>query len=97
MKTINNTSITSATSTFAMATSKTSSAISMATTTPSGSGVFKIGDKVTGKPGCGRTIVDENSLLEVTAIDTENDTFDAKLLGRRGSKMAYCICCRNHW
>ena len=79
MKTINNTSITSTTST---------SAISMATTTTSGSGVFKIGDKVTGKPGCGRTIVDENSLLEVTAIDTENDTFDAKLLGRRGSKMA---------
>ena len=68
MKTINNTSITSATSTFAMATSKASSAISMATTTPSGSGVFKIGDKVTGKPGCGRTIVDENSLLEVTEI-----------------------------
>ena len=88
MKTINNTSITSTTSISAISMAKASSAISMATTTPSGSGVFKIGDKVTGKPGCGRTIVDENSLLEVTAIDTENDTFDAKLLGRRGSKMA---------
>ena len=90
MKAINNTSITSTTSASAISMAKASSAISMATatTTPSGSGVFKIGDKVTGKPGCGRTIVDENSLLEVTAIDTENDTFDAKLLGRRGSKMA---------
>ena len=62
MKTINNTFAASTTSTSAMAISmaKASSAISMATTTPSGSGVFKIGDKVTGKPGCGRTIVDEN-------------------------------------
>lgn len=88
MKTNNNISIASATSTFAMATAKASSAISMATTTSKGSGTFKVGDKITGKPGCGRTIVDENSLLEVSAIDTENDTFDAKLLGRRGSKMA---------
>lgn len=85
----NNIFITSTTSlAMAMAMAKASSAISMATTTPSGSGMFKVGDKVTGKPGCGRTIVDENSLLEVSAIDTENDTFDAKLLGRRGSKMA---------
>ena len=87
--TMNNTVNTiNTTSAIAMATSKIpSGSIGMAMgTSGTSTTAFKVGDKVTIKPGAGIGVL-EDALVEVVAVDTEESTFDGKLLGKRGSKL----------